>query len=92
MRTLWSPIQAPLDALETLIKRHGFAADAVKEVIIRLPTSEAATVDNRDLPDICVQHMLAVMLIDKTASFHAAHDEPRMHDPAVLRERAKSGP
>ena len=33
--------------------------------------------------------MLAVMLLDKTASFRAAHDNARMHDPAVLRERAK---
>ena len=58
-------------------------------MIVRSPTSEAATTNNRDIPDICMQHMIAVMLIDKTASFHAAHDEPRMHDPAVLRERAK---
>jgi 2-methylcitrate dehydratase PrpD len=29
------------------------------------------------------------MLIDKTVSFHAAHDKPRMQDAAVLRERAK---
>jgi 2-methylcitrate dehydratase PrpD len=33
--------------------------------------------------------MLAVMLIDKTASFAAAHDKARMQDPAVLRQRAK---
>jgi 2-methylcitrate dehydratase PrpD len=31
--------------------------------------------------------MVAVMLIDKTASFHAAHDKERMQDPAVLRQR-----
>jgi 2-methylcitrate dehydratase PrpD len=30
-----------------------------------------------------------VMLLDKTVSFHAAHDKPRMQDPAVLKERAK---
>ena len=29
------------------------------------------------------------MLLDKTASFAAAHDKPRMQDPAILRERAK---
>jgi 2-methylcitrate dehydratase PrpD len=46
-------------------------------------------VNNRDIPDICLQHMVAVMLLDKTASFAAAHDKPRMQDPAVLRERAK---
>ena len=46
-------------------------------------------VDNREIPDICLQHMIAVMLIDKTASFKSAHDVARMKDPAVLRQRAK---
>src|ERR1700758_3575359 len=41
------------------------------------------------MPDICLQHLVAVMLLDKTVTFHAAHDKPRMQDPAVLRERAK---
>jgi hypothetical protein len=47
----------------------------------------ADVVDNRDIPDICLQHMVAIMLIDKTASFKAAHDKPRMADAAVLRRR-----
>jgi 2-methylcitrate dehydratase PrpD len=29
------------------------------------------------------------MLLDRTASFAAAHDKPRMQDAAILRERAK---
>jgi 2-methylcitrate dehydratase PrpD len=29
------------------------------------------------------------MILDKTASFKAAHDKPRMQDPEVLRVRAK---
>jgi 2-methylcitrate dehydratase PrpD len=33
--------------------------------------------------------MVAVMLIDKTASFRAAHDKPRMKNAAVLRQRSK---
>jgi 2-methylcitrate dehydratase PrpD len=41
------------------------------------------------MPDICLQHMIAVMILDKTASFKAAHDKPRMQDPEVLRVRAK---
>ena len=48
-----------------------------------------SVVDNREMPDICLQHMVAVMIIDKTASFKAAHDKPRMQDPEVLRVRAK---
>ncbi len=32
-----------------------------------------------------MQHMIAVMLIDKTVTFQSAHDRARMQDPAVLR-------
>jgi len=87
--TVGSPIQAPLDGVEAIRARHPFEADQVKEVTVRVAPSVAAVVDNRDIPDICLQHMVAVMLIDKTASFHAAHDVPRMKDAAVLRERSK---
>ena len=87
--TVGSPIQAPLDALEILMKRRPFEADQVQKVMVRVATSEANTVNNREMPDICLQHMIAVMLIDKTASFRAAHDKPRMQDAGVLRQRAK---
>jgi 2-methylcitrate dehydratase PrpD len=87
--TVGSPIQAPLDAIENLRKRRPFDAAEVQKVIVRVATSEANTVNNREMPDICLQHMVAVMLLDKTASFDAAHDKPRMRDAAVLRERAK---
>ena len=87
--TTGGPIQAPLDALEILNKRHSFKAADVQKVIVRAATSAAYTVNNRDMPDICLQHLVAIMLLDKTVSFHAAHDRPRMQDPAVLRERAK---
>ncbi len=87
--TVGSPIQAALDALELLQKRHPFEADQVRQVIVRLAVREAAIVNNREMPDICLQHMMAVMLLDKTASFRSAHDKPRMLDAAVLRQRAK---
>lgn len=87
--TVGSPIQAPLDALELIMKKHPLKPDQVTKVTVRVATSEANTVNNRDMPDICLQHMVAVMLLDRTASFAAAHDKPRMQDPAVLRERAK---
>ncbi len=87
--TVGSPIQAPLDALEILLKRHKFQPDQVKEIVVRTATNEAKVVDNREIPDICLQHMLAVMLVDKTATFKAAHDLARMKDPEILRQRAK---
>jgi len=87
--TVGTPIQGPLDALESLLRRHGFAAADVTEIVVRLAPAVGSVVDNRDIPDICLQHMLAVMLLDRTVSFHAAHDAPRMKDPAVLHERRK---
>ena len=87
--TVGTPIQAPLDAIDNLLRKRPFNADDVKDVVVRLAPSVGAVVDNRDIPDICLQHMVAVMLIDKTASFHAAHDKPRMQDQMVLRQRSK---
>jgi 2-methylcitrate dehydratase PrpD len=87
--TVGTPIQAPLDAIDNLLRKRPFSADEVKSVVVRLAPSVGAVVDNRDIPDICLQHMVAVMLIDKTASFHAAHDKPRMQDQIVLRQRSK---
>jgi 2-methylcitrate dehydratase PrpD len=84
-----SPIQAALDSLELLRKQHPFDADQVQQMTVRLATDEAAIVNNREIPDICVQHMLAVALLDKTVTFASAHDPTRMKDAAVLRERAK---
>jgi 2-methylcitrate dehydratase PrpD len=84
-----SPIQAALDALELLRKQKPFETSELKQVIVRLATDEAAIVNNREIPDICLQHMMAVALLDKTVSFASAHDPARMKNAEVMRERAK---
>jgi 2-methylcitrate dehydratase PrpD len=84
-----SPIQAVLDALEILRKHRPFNANEVQQVSVQLATDEAAIVNNREIPDICLQHMVAVMVMDKTVTFTSAHDKARMKDPATLRQRAK---
>jgi 2-methylcitrate dehydratase PrpD len=87
--TVGSPIQGPLDAVEAIRAKRSFVADQVRRVTVRLAPSVAEVVDNRDIPDICLQHMVAVMLLDKTVSLQAAHDKPRMQDANALRQRAK---
>ena len=87
--TVGTPIQAPLDAIVNLRQQRAFDADAVAKVVVRLAPTVGAVVNNRDIPDISLQHMVAIMLIDQTASFAAAHDTARMKDPLVLRHRAK---
>jgi 2-methylcitrate dehydratase PrpD len=85
-----SPIQAPLDGLLELIRTHGLKADDVKKLVVRLAHQGANTVNNRDMPDICLQHMCAVMLIDGIVTFESAHDEKRMKDRKVLELRSRT--
>ena len=83
-----SPIQAPLDSLVELMKER-FAVADVKSIVVRVAHQGANTVDNRDMPDICMQHMCAVMLLDGTVSFRSSHDEKRMRDRRVAAVRQK---
>ena len=87
--TVGSPIQGPLDALELIRQKNRFDHQYIQKVLVRLEPSTAKVVSNRDMPDICLQHMVAVMLLDGTASFKAAHDIQRMKDASVLEQRAK---
>jgi len=87
--TVGSPMQAPLDALAGFFQKKSFTADEVQKVIVRIASDEASTVSNREMPDICMEHLVAIMLLDKTVTFASVHDKARMHDPAVLRQRSK---
>ena len=87
--TVGAPIQAVLDALENIFKKNRVEADQVKQVLVKLATNEAAIVNNREIPDICLQHLVAVMMVDKTVTFRSAHETARMKDAAILRHRAK---
>jgi 2-methylcitrate dehydratase PrpD len=87
--TVGAPIQAPLDAMENLLKNNRIEPDQVRQITVRVAADEATIVDNREIPDISLQHLVAVMLVDKTVTFKTAHDVARMTDPAVLKQRAK---
>jgi len=87
--TTGGPILSILDAIVNLRKKRPFEANDVRRTVVRSATSQAERVNNREMPDINVQYLVAVMMIDKTVSFHAAHDKARMNDAAILRERAK---
>src|SRR5574341_1598625 len=84
-----SPIQAPLDSLQELIRQKRIKADQVAKVVVRVSHQGANTVNNRDMPDICMQHMCAVMLIDGKVTFASSHDVARMRDRKVLALRRR---
>jgi 2-methylcitrate dehydratase PrpD len=84
-----SPIQAPLDSLSELIQKEGLKAADVEKLVVRVAHQGANTTNNRQMPDICMQHLCAVMLLDGTVSFKSSHDEKRMRHPKVLELRKK---
>jgi 2-methylcitrate dehydratase PrpD len=84
-----SPIQAPLDALQYIMQQHSFRVTDIKKVVVTVATDEARTVNNRDIPNICMQYLIALMLIKGTVSFQDSHDRALMTDPAIVAARAK---
>lgn len=84
-----SPIQAALDSLTFLMAEHRVGADDVERLVVHMPDDRLHVVSDRDIPDICLQHLLALTLVDGTLTFATSHDEHRMHDPAVLAMRAR---
>ena len=84
-----SPIQAPLDGLLDLIREHNIKPDDVEHLTVRVAHQGANTTDNRHMPDICMQHMCAIMLIDGMVTFLSSHDEKRMKNAKVLAMRSR---
>src|SRR5574339_503171 len=84
-----SPIQAPLDSLLELIKTNSVKADQVEKLTIRVAKRDKNTTDNRPMPDINMQHMCAVMLMDGNVTFKSSHDDRRFSHPKGLEFKKK---
>src|SRR6185295_12874090 len=78
------PIQSALDALLTLRREHALTPANVDRVIARLPEDGAGIVNDSAMPDVNLQYLAAVALIDGAVSFDASHSFERMKDPQVL--------
>ena len=85
------PIQAPLDAFLTLRREHALSESNVERIVVRLPEDGARIVDDRSMPDVNCQHIIAVALVDGIVSFEDSHSYDRMADPKVraAKERIK---
>ncbi len=83
------PIQAPLTAFLRLRERHGFDPDDVRHITLRLPADGAKIVDNSAMPDVNVQHIIAIALLDRRVTFENSHSRERLTDPRVLAVRER---
>ena len=83
------PIQAPADALTVLLREHGLTPALVKAIEVRLPPQAAQLVNDRSMPDVNCQYIMATMLLDGRQTFEAAHTYERMNDPKVLEIKSR---
>ena len=84
-----SPCQALLDGLAQLMAERGLGPADIGAIEARVPRVEAHIVDDREMPDICLQYLLAVQLLDGGLSFENTHDYARMEASEVRAIRDK---
>ena len=83
------PIQAPLDAFLRLQREHKLNPGNVERIVVRLPEDGARVVNDRSMPDVNCQHIIALALVSGTVSFEDSHSYKRMKEPAVLAAKAR---
>ena len=83
------PVQGPVDVLNRMIREHSLIAETIQKISVRIPEQELETVNNREMPDISLQHLMAIMLLDGKLTFASSHDMARMKDPKVLAFRKR---
>ena len=83
------PIQLPLDGLMLIMEEHHIRAQDVEQIVVHLDKSGAHTINDREMPDINLQYLFAVTLLDGKPTFEAAHSFERMQDPDVIDLKAR---
>lgn len=78
-----SPAQAAVEAVVEMMRDDGLTADGVRHIEIKLPTTSYVIVNNRTMPNINVQYLVAGTLTDGKFSFAMAHDADRMRRPDI---------
>src|SRR5258708_7543706 len=86
-----SPAQSAIDGLLHLMDTKGVTAAKVKAITVHLPTGSDRTVDRTPAPDVNIQHLLALLLIDGTLTFRSIHDANRGGERKIraLRQRMR---
>lgn len=84
-----APIQAAAEALLLIKERHDLRPEIIERVVVRLPEDGAETVNDRHMPDINLQYVMAVILLDGNLSFEAAHDYRRMKEKRLVKMKAR---
>lgn len=79
-----SPAQAAVQAILELVEEEPIDPQQVTGIRIVLPHDLCRVVDDRSMPDINCQYLVAGTLVDRAFTFAMAHDDERMTDPTIM--------
>ncbi|WP_435110948.1 MmgE/PrpD family protein [Nocardiopsis synnemataformans] len=82
------PIHSAVEAALELKSRNAVDLGAIKRIRVRLPAFPASVVNDRAMPTISLQHMVAVALVAGGLGFDEAHSASLQSSPEVLRLRS----
>lgn len=83
------PIHAPTEGALALVAQNGIALEEIEAVDIGLTTAMYDVVNDRKMPSICVQDMVALALAKGGLDFDIAHSAVAFRDPGYLALRPK---
>ena len=84
-----SPIQSVLDALQSLFSENKIEHEEIEKIILTMPSDRIHIVDDASMPTVCLQHLVALMILKGDCTFAEAHDEDLMRNPEILEIRQK---
>jgi 2-methylcitrate dehydratase PrpD len=84
-----SPMMETVDATLKMLAKQPIPPEEIDRVVVRIPESGARTVNNRRMPDVNVQYMVAAILLEGKLSFELAHDYGRFQNSRVLALKEK---
>ena len=83
------PIQLPLEGLMLIMEEHRIGAQDIEQIVVHLEKSGAHTINDREMPDINLQYLFAITLLDGKLTFDAAHSFERMKNLDVMDLKAR---
>src|ERR671918_517826 len=84
-----SPMMEAVDATVRLVTQYKIQPDDVVRATARFPESGARRVNNRRMPDVNIQYILAAILLEGGLTFEAAHDYQRIENARLLALKEK---
>lgn len=84
-----TPAQAPLDGLKALMDQHHIKGGEIAKVTAHISAAGAKVVTDREMPNVNIQHLVALLMTDGDVSFQSAHEPARMRDARVIDARRR---